>query len=61
MKILFLTDNFPPEVNAPATRTYEHCKEWVKQGEKSPSSPVLLIFLREKYIQDTVTASIKKK
>ena len=32
MKILFLTDNFPPEVNAPATRTYEHCVEWVKQG-----------------------------
>jgi glycosyltransferase involved in cell wall biosynthesis len=32
MKILFLTDNFPPEVNAPATRTYEHCREWIKQG-----------------------------
>lgn len=32
MKILFLTDNFPPEVNAPASRTYEHCIEWVKQG-----------------------------
>lgn len=32
MRILFLTDNFPPEVNAPANRTYEHCKEWVKQG-----------------------------
>ncbi len=32
MKILFLTDNFPPEVNAPATRTYEHCKEWIKLG-----------------------------
>ena len=32
MKILFLTDNFPPELNAPATRTYEHCKEWVKLG-----------------------------
>ncbi|MEM9077502.1 MAG: glycosyltransferase family 4 protein [Bacteroidota bacterium] len=32
MRILFLTDNFPPEVNAPATRTYEHCKEWVKNG-----------------------------
>ena len=32
MKILFLTDNFSPEVNAPATRTHEHCKEWVKQG-----------------------------
>lgn len=32
MKILFLTDNFPPEVNAPATRTLEHCREWVKAG-----------------------------
>lgn len=32
MKLLFLTDNFPPEVNAPASRTYEHCREWVKQG-----------------------------
>lgn len=32
MKILFLTDNFPPEVNAPATRTFEHCKEWVAEG-----------------------------
>jgi glycosyltransferase involved in cell wall biosynthesis len=32
MKILFLTDNFPPEVNAPASRTYEHCREWVKLG-----------------------------
>ena len=32
MKILFLTDNFPPDVNAPATRTYEHCKEWVRKG-----------------------------
>lgn len=32
MKILFITDNFPPEVNAPATRTFEHCKEWVSKG-----------------------------
>lgn len=32
MKLLFLTDNFPPEFNAPATRTYEHCREWVKAG-----------------------------
>lgn len=32
MKILFVSDNFPPEVNAPATRTYEHCLEWVKRG-----------------------------
>lgn len=32
MKLLFLTDNFPPESNAPASRTYEHCKEWVQKG-----------------------------
>lgn len=32
MKILFITDNFPPEVNAPATRTYEHCMEWIDLG-----------------------------
>ena len=32
MKILFITDNFPPEVNAPATRTQEHCAEWLKRG-----------------------------
>ena len=30
MKILFLTDNFPPEVNAPASRTYDHVREWHK-------------------------------
>ena len=34
MHILFLTDNFPPEVNAPASRTFEHCREWVRQGEQ---------------------------
>lgn len=34
MRILFITDNFPPEVNAPASRTFEHCKEWVKKGDK---------------------------
>lgn len=32
MRILFLTDNFPPETNAPATRTYEHARRWVRAG-----------------------------
>ncbi|MEZ5757428.1 MAG: glycosyltransferase family 4 protein [Emcibacteraceae bacterium] len=32
MKVLFITDNFPPEVNAPAARTYDHCKRWVESG-----------------------------
>ncbi|MDB0069459.1 glycosyltransferase family 4 protein [Flavobacteriaceae bacterium] len=34
MRILFLTDNFPPETNAPATRTYEHCLKWISMGYK---------------------------
>lgn len=34
MHILFLTDNFPPEGNAPATRTFEHAREWVALGHK---------------------------
>lgn len=34
MKILFLSHYFPPEVNAPATRTYEHCKAWVEAGHE---------------------------
>ena len=34
MHILFLTDNFPPEVNAPASRTFEHCQEWISLGHR---------------------------
>ncbi len=34
MHILFLSDNFPPEVNAPASRTFEHCREWVRAGHR---------------------------
>ena len=34
MKILFLTHYFPPEVNAPASRTYEHCRAWVEAGHE---------------------------
>ncbi|ALN63297.1 glycosyl transferases group 1 family protein [Lysobacter antibioticus] len=34
MRILFLSDNFPPEGNAPATRTYEHAVRWVRAGHE---------------------------
>jgi len=34
MHILFLTDNFPPDVNAPASRTHEHCRVWVQAGHQ---------------------------
>jgi polysaccharide deacetylase family protein (PEP-CTERM system associated) len=33
-QILFLSHYFPPEVNAPASRTYEHCKRWVAAGHR---------------------------
>lgn len=34
MHILFLSHYFPPEVNAPATRTYQHCRRWVEAGHR---------------------------
>ncbi len=32
MRVLVLTDNFIPERNAPALRTYEHCRRWAEEG-----------------------------
>ncbi len=32
VRILFLSHYFPPEVNAPASRTHEHCRQWVRDG-----------------------------
>ena len=34
MRILFLSHYFPPEVNAPANRTYEHCRAWAAAGHE---------------------------
>lgn len=34
MRILFLTDNFPPETNAPAIRTFEHARVWAELGHE---------------------------
>ncbi len=34
MRILFLSDNFPPESNAPASRLYEHARCWVRDGHE---------------------------
>lgn len=50
MHILFLTDNFPPEGNAPATRTFEHAIRWVKEGHQvtiitgAPNFPEGVVF-----------------
>jgi glycosyltransferase involved in cell wall biosynthesis len=46
VRILFLTHYFPPEVNAPANRTYEHCRSWAAAGHEVhvvtcvPSHPI---------------------
>lgn len=34
MRILFLSHYFPPEGNAPASRTFDHCKRWVAAGHE---------------------------
>ena len=50
MHILFLTHYFPPEVNAPASRTYEHASRWVAQGHDvtvitcAPNCPAGVVF-----------------
>lgn len=67
MHILFLADNFPPEVNAPASRTFEHCREWVRQGHRvtvvtcAPNFPAgqLLAGYRNKAWQSEVMDGIR--
>ena len=67
MHILFLTDNFPPEVNAPASRTFEHCSEWVKAGHQvtvitcAPNFPKGQVFsgYRNRLWQNEVMAGIR--
>jgi len=67
MRILFLTDNFPPEMNAPATRTWEHCKDWVNHGVNvtvitcAPNFPEGKVFTgyKNKFIQTELIDGIK--
>jgi glycosyltransferase involved in cell wall biosynthesis len=67
MHILFLTDNFPPEVNAPASRTHEHCRQWVAAGEQvtvitcAPNFPKGRVFdgYRNKLWQEEVMDGIR--
>jgi colanic acid biosynthesis glycosyl transferase WcaI len=34
MNILFISDNFPPESNAPASRLHEHARHWARAGHR---------------------------
>lgn len=50
MHILFLTHYFPPEVNAPASRTHENAKRWVRKGHRvtvltcAPNHPAGVVY-----------------
>lgn len=67
MHILFLTDNFPPETNAPASRTFEHAREWVAAGHQvtiitcAPNFPAGKVFdgYRNKLWQSEDRAGIR--
>ena len=67
MRILFLCHYFPPEVNAPASRTFEHCREWVRAGHEAtvltnvPNHPAGKIYpgYRNALAQSETVADIK--
>lgn len=69
MKILFLTDNFFPETNAPAKRTLEHAKQWMNIGHSVtiitgvPNFPKGIIFkgYRNKFFQEEYIENILVK
>ena len=50
MKILFFSENFPPETNAAATRVYERALYWVRAGHdvtvitSAPNFPLGIVF-----------------
>ena len=66
MRILFLTHYFPPEVNAPASRTFEHCREWAAKGHEVhvltcvPNHPAGRIYpgFRNRWLQHEEVAGI---
>lgn len=67
MKILFLCQYFPPEPGAPAARTHEHAKEWVRMGHEvtvvcgipnHPDGEVPLNY-RHKYVYEEILDDIR--
>lgn len=67
MKILFLCQYFPPEPGAPAARTHEHAKEWVRMGHEvtvvcgvpnHPDGEVPLQY-RHKFVYDEILDGIR--
>lgn len=67
MNILFLTENFPPETNASATRVYERACYWVRWGHRvtvvtsAPNFPLGKLFdgYRNRWHQTEVMDGIR--
>lgn len=67
MHILFFSHYFPPEVNAPATRTHDHCRRWVAAGHRvtvitcAPNCPSGVVFdgYRNKWRQEETIDGIR--
>lgn len=67
MHIVFLTHYFPPEVNAPASRTFEHCRRWVEAGHQvtvvtcAPNCPTGIVFdgYRNAWRSEEIQAGIR--
>lgn len=67
MRILFISHYFPPEVNAPASRTHEHCRQWVAEGHDVtvitgvPNHPAGILFegYKNRFIQEEQVDGIR--
>lgn len=67
LRLLFFTHYFPPEGNAPASRTYEMCKRWVRAGHRvtvvtcAPNAPdgVLYPGYRNRLVQSEMMDGIR--
>ncbi|MDQ2994195.1 MAG: glycosyltransferase WbuB, partial [Pseudomonadota bacterium] len=66
MNILFLSDNFPPEVNAASSRVYERACYWVKDGHDvriitcAPNFPFGKVYpgYKNKWVQEEIKDGI---
>ncbi len=67
MRILFLSHYFPPEVNAPASRTHDHARRWVAKGHEVtvitgvPNHPTGVLFpgWKNRWLQESEVAGVR--
>jgi len=67
MRIVFFSHYYPPEVNAPASRTSEHCREWVRLGHdvtvitSAPNHPMGKLYAgyRNRFFQTDTVDGVK--